>query len=32
MAEMIAGVFLIASILLIAVELMDKYVGDRDGK
>lgn len=28
MAEMIAGVFLIGATMFIAVELIDKYVGD----
>ena len=28
MAEMVAGVFLIGATLFIAVELIDKYVGD----
>ena len=29
MAEMVAGVFLIGATLFIAVELIDKYVGDK---
>ena len=29
MAEMITGVFLIGATLFIAVELIDKYVGDK---
>ena len=31
MADVIAGVVLIAAVLLIAVELMDRFVGDKDG-
>lgn len=28
MAEMVAGVFLLAAFMFVAVELIDKYVGD----
>ena len=29
MAEMVAGVFLLAAFMFVAVELIDKYVGDK---
>ena len=32
MGEMIAGVFFLAAVLLIAVEIMDKHVGEKENE